>query len=161
MKDADFLKRCWKQSHGISLVRPSNNLVQAYVRKSRNAVKSMELNFKEGITEWGISASYYARYFAVYALLQRLGIKSEIHDCTIALFKDLFRNMVPKDLISEFERAKADRVEAQYYTEQLVVNTEKIIEDTKNFVLEIERISDGLNQQKVGALIDKARQDRK
>jgi hypothetical protein len=69
--------------------------------------------------------------------------------------------MVPKDLISEFERAKADRVEAQYYTEQLVVNTEKIIEDTKNFVLEIERISDGLNQQKVGALIDKARQDRK
>jgi uncharacterized protein (UPF0332 family) len=124
-------------------------------------MKSMELNFKEGITEWGISASYYARYFAVDALLQRLGIKSEIHDCTIALFKDLFRNMVPKDLISEFERAKADRVEAQYYTEQLVVNTEKIIEDTKNFVLEIERISDGLNQQKVGALIDKARQDRK
>jgi len=123
-------------------------------------MKSMELNFKEGITEWGISASYYARYFAVYALFQKLGIKSEIHDCTIALFKDLFRNELPKGLISEFERAKADRVEAQYYTEQLVVNTKKTIDDTKNFVMEIERISDGLNQQKIGALIQKAKQDR-
>ncbi len=88
------LKWCMKQSKGIQKVRPSANLVKAYVQKSRTALKSMELNAKEDIYEWAVSASYYARYFAVYALLQKIGVKCEIHDCTIALFGYLFQDNI-------------------------------------------------------------------
>jgi len=141
LKDADFLKRCWRLENGITLVNPSDNLVQAFLKKSREAVKSMEVNFENDIIEWGVSASYYARYFVVYALFQKLGIKCEIHDCTIALFKHLFRDSLPKGLISEFQRAKAEHVEAQYYTRQVTADSKKVIEQTKNFLLEIERLS--------------------
>ncbi len=90
-----------KQAKGIRLVKPSDNLVKAYLRKSRNAVKSMEVNAGVGITEWAVSASYYAKYFAVYALLQKIGMKCEIHDCTIALFDHLFHESIPKQLVQE------------------------------------------------------------
>jgi len=37
-----YLTWCLKQSKGIRLVKPSENLVRAYLEKSRNALKSME-----------------------------------------------------------------------------------------------------------------------
>ena len=40
--------------------------------------------------DWISTTAYYARYFAFYALLQKCGIKSEIHDCTISLMSFLF-----------------------------------------------------------------------
>lgn len=82
-----YLKWCMKQGKGIRLTKPSENLVKAYVAESRNALKSMDVNAKAGISEWAVSASYYARYFAVYALLAKIGVKCEIHDCTIARFR--------------------------------------------------------------------------
>ncbi len=65
--EKSYLKWCLKQGRGVRLVKPSENLVRAYQQKSRNALKSMEVNAREGIYEWAVSASYYARYFAVYA----------------------------------------------------------------------------------------------
>jgi uncharacterized protein (UPF0332 family) len=35
--------------------------------------------------DWIATTAYYARYFALYALLMKIGIKSEIHDCSIAI----------------------------------------------------------------------------
>ena len=89
-----YLKWCLKQQRGIRLVEPSENLVKAYLEKSRNALRSMEVNARESIIEWAVSAGYYAKYFAVYALLSRIGIRCETHDCTIALFEHLFGSRV-------------------------------------------------------------------
>ncbi len=55
------------------MVAPSENLVRAYLEKSRTAIKSMELNANAGPAEWAVSASYYARYFAVFAILSKRG----------------------------------------------------------------------------------------
>jgi len=95
--DKRYLNWCLKQSKGIRLVKPSDNLVKAYLEKSRNALKSMEINAQANIVEWAVSASYYAKYFAVYALLSKIGVKCEIHDCTITLFEYLFCESVPKE----------------------------------------------------------------
>ena len=38
---------------------------------------------------WLATTKYYAEYFAVYSVLMKIGIKCEIHDCTIALVKFL------------------------------------------------------------------------
>jgi hypothetical protein len=37
--------------------RPSDNLVKAYLEKSRNALRSMEVNAQADIEEWAVSAS--------------------------------------------------------------------------------------------------------
>ena len=66
-----------------------------------------------------VSASYYARYFAVYALMAKIGVKCEIHDCTIALFAYLFKDSVPRNFIKEFKQSKDDRVDMQYYPKEI------------------------------------------
>ena len=64
--DKRYLEWCLKQNKGIRIVAPSDNLVKAYHEKSKNALKSMEINAQAGLVEWAVSASYYAKYFAVY-----------------------------------------------------------------------------------------------
>jgi uncharacterized protein (UPF0332 family) len=153
-----YLKWCLKQSKGIRLVKPSENLLKAYLRKARNALKSMEVNAKVGITEWAVSASYYAKYFAVYAILSKIGVKCEIHDCTIELFDYLFRGSVPQELIQELRQSKEDRIEMQYYTQEVKVNLDQLMNQTRDFVLEIEKVIDRLDSERIAQLQKKLKE---
>jgi len=147
-KDETHLKWCLKQRNGIKITKPSENLVKAYHEKSRNSLRSMEINAKEGIQEWAISASYYAKYFAVYALLSKIGVRCEIHDCTITLFEHLFQHSLPPQIIDELRKSKEDRIETQYYTRKITIDIDQTMKNTKSFVLEIEKQMDGLNPEK-------------
>ncbi|HJT10043.1 MAG TPA: HEPN domain-containing protein [Candidatus Nitrosotalea sp.] len=147
-----YLKWCAKQKNGIKIIAGSITLQKAYLQKSKNAIKSMEVNAKAGINDWAVAASYYARYDAVYALFSRIGIKCEIHDCTIALFKYLFLGKIAPELIHDLEQSKNDRIDAQYYTRTTQINQNKVITDTKNFVLEIEQIIANLTKSEIAAL---------
>ncbi|MBM3910352.1 MAG: HEPN domain-containing protein [Thaumarchaeota archaeon] len=146
--DKQYLKWCAKQKKGIKLVRGSANLQTAYLKKSKEALRSMEANAEKGIDEWVVSTSYYARYFAIYALLSRIGIKCEIHDCTIALFSYLFADKIPSKLMEDLKQAKDDRIEAQYYTETIRINPQTLA-NTKEFVLKVEEIIDNLTNSEV------------
>jgi len=126
--------------------------MKAYLEKSHNALKSMEVNAREGIAEWTVSASYYAKYFAVYALLTKIGVKCEIHDCTIALFGHLFNAPEFHHLVTELRRSKDDRVDVQYYSRQVKADLDGLMRQTKEFVLQIEELIDGLNTQKTADL---------
>lgn len=147
--DKKYLKWCAKQKKGIKLVNESENLQKAFLKKSKTALQSMEVNANAGLDEWTISASYYAKYFVIYALLSRIGIKCEIHDCTIALFSYLFGGEISLQLMQDLKQAKEDRVDAQYYNAEVKIDSSKIIIETKDFVIKIEEIIDGLNPQKI------------
>lgn len=112
----------------------------------------MDINAEADITEWAISASYYAKYFAVYALLAKIGAKSEIHDCTIALFEYLFSDTIPEETIQELKHSKEDRIETQYYTQETNIDLPQTRKKTKKFVLYIESTIDNLNPEKIAAL---------
>lgn len=144
-----YLKWCARQNKGIKIVTESRNLQNAYLKKSQTALKSMQVNAREGINEWAISASYYAKYFSIYALLSRLGIKSEIHDCSIALFGYLFGDTTSKE---DLRQAKEDRIDAQYYNTEISIDLEELISKTKEFVIAVEEIIDGLNKQSINDL---------
>jgi uncharacterized protein (UPF0332 family) len=150
--DKRHLNWCLRQHKGIRLVTSSENLVKAYREKAKNALKSMEINAQAGLVEWAVSASYYAKYFAVYSLLSKIGVKCEIHDCTITLFEHLFCDTVSIEIIKDLRNSKEDRVETQYYTQEIHVDLEQIIKKTKKFVLEIDSIIDGLNSEKIAEL---------
>lgn len=144
-----YLKWCMKQNKGIKVIKGSENLQKAYMEKAKGSIKSMEANANEGIDDWAISAGYYARYFVIYALLRRIGIKCEMHDCTIAVFRYLFASEIPSSFIQELDQAKKDRIDAQYYTGVIQTSIEDEIKNTKNFVLKIEEIINGLNKSKI------------
>ena len=63
-------------------------------------------------TDWILTTAYYARYFALYALLMKMGIKSEIHDCTINVAKLLANNgILTPSLIEDVAKAKQTRID--------------------------------------------------
>jgi uncharacterized protein (UPF0332 family) len=132
--------------------------MKAYLEKSHNALKSMEVNAQANIAEWTVSASYYAKYFAVYALLSKIGVRCEIHDCTVALFAYLFGNLEFRQLVRELRQSKDDRVDAQYYSRELKVNLADVMHQTKQFVLHIEELIDRMNSEEIATLQQKTKE---
>ena len=122
MKDDELKGKivwCSRQKKGIKLELPNDNLCDAYLKKSKDSLKSMLLNMNANLLDWAVDAAYYARYHAIYALLQKCGIKCEIHDCSIMIIKMLFNNKLSDGLLTELENAKISRVNLVYYTNRL------------------------------------------
>ena len=76
MKD-DSLTWCLKQKRGIRIIEPNPNLTKAYLKKAISALNTMTAALQIKETDWITTTAYYARYFALYALLMKIGVKSE------------------------------------------------------------------------------------
>lgn len=75
-----------------------------------------------------------------------------MHDCTIALFGYLFGSDVSHDTMEDLRQAKEDRVDAQYYSAEVKIDSSLTISKTKEFVINIEEIIDGLNSQRIASI---------
>jgi uncharacterized protein (UPF0332 family) len=106
-------------------------------------------------TEWTATAAYYARYFALYALLMRIGVKSEIHDCTINIAQLLANyDIIRQKLVDEVEEAKQTRIDAQYYVanETTKTQTRKNAEKARKFVLEMEQKIESITPEQISTI---------
>jgi uncharacterized protein (UPF0332 family) len=82
----------------------------------------------------------------------RIGFKSEIHDCSIALAKLLAKNGILGDsLLSDISNSKQIRIDSQYYVgkeyNQKVI--EKTVKNARKFVLEIEKIIEKITTNQI------------
>ena len=109
---------CKKQKKGIRLAVPSGVLGEVYLKKSESALNMLVSAIEKNEPDWIASTMYYAKYFSVYALLAKCGIKCEIHDCTLKAMKLLFvdSGIISKELYEDIEDSKTLRVDLQYYT---------------------------------------------
>lgn len=82
----DQIKWCLNQKKGIDLVEPSDNLRDAYLIKSEEALETLRLT---KVRDWQLTTAYYIIYHAIYSLLMKIGIKCEIHSCTIEFYKEV------------------------------------------------------------------------
>ncbi|MEA2038169.1 MAG: hypothetical protein U9O94_11785 [Nanoarchaeota archaeon] len=121
---------CLKVNKGIRLIEPSELKCRDYISRAEDDIKSMQT--AQG--HWKIITSYYACYDVLYALLMKFGIKSEIHDCSIALM-NLFS--FKKEDIEFLEELKEDRIKVQYYLENITLKDENKV---KLFVLSVKEI---------------------
>jgi len=118
------LKWCKEKDRGIKMVEPNPNLADKYIEKAEDAALMME---QAPSSEWEITAAYYTCYNALYALLQKTGIKSKIHDCTLELME--FYEFT-KEEIKYVKGLKKDRIDAQYHvTEQLRLGNPSQVKD--------------------------------
>lgn len=106
--------------------------------------------------DWIATTAYYARYFAFYGLLQKCGIKSEIHDCTISLMHFLFveAKLIENHFYTELQLAKDLREDMQYYvTEELdKVKLQKDAETARSFVLRMEEVADSITEEQINQM---------
>ena len=157
-KDKDpksYVFWCLKQKRGIKLEVPNDNLCGVYLKKAKSALNMLSSASEKDEVDWIATTAYYARYFAFYALLQKCGIKSEIHDCTISLMCLLVEeDLIEEHFYKELQLAKELRIDTQYYVAE-ELNKQKLKTDSetaRNFVLEMEKVIDNLTEQTIQQL---------
>ncbi|MFT4309458.1 MAG: HEPN domain-containing protein [Candidatus Woesearchaeota archaeon] len=150
---------CLQQKRGIRIEEPNDNLSDVYIKKAISSLNMLESAIEKNEIEWISTTAYYARYFAVYAMLQKCGIRSEIHDCTISLLQLLFveEKIIETQYYNEMKRSKELRIEIQYYTSEKadIKSIKKDSLKATNFVLKIEEIIEKLNDSLIGLIRQK------
>lgn len=133
------IKWCRKQNKGIRLIAPNDNLFQEYIQTAEETLDI--LNAIKGKSKvWLATTKYYCEYFTVYSLFMKIGIKCEIHDCTIALCRLLEEmKILPEGYTNILEKDKQLRIDNQYYLK----NREVFIDydDIVKFVVTIKNIA--------------------
>lgn len=132
-----------KQNKGIKLVEPNEAISENYLKESLSDFDMV----KKVNPKWKTVTAYYSCYNSVYAILVKIGIKCEIHDCTIALMKILgFDDKKIKFL----ESLKKERVDVQYYlrTSSLAIDKNKVLE----FLNKCKEIIREMNDDKINEI---------
>ncbi len=144
----DKLKWCVKQTKGIRVIEPNDIIARDYIRKADGSLAMMVTSPSD---EWKAVGAYYATYEALYGLLQKAGVKCEIHDCSLALMPFLHFS---DDEINFVQFLKKQRIDAQYYVDKkyVVANENKV----KKFVLKCKEKMETLNFDEVRREIMKA-----
>ena len=104
-----FLARL-RKNEVIGLVEPSEEIKQSYIDKSASNIDSAKILLKNNKLEESIALSYYSMYHLVTSLFFKTGLKSENHNATIQILKDIF-GIDNK----EISLAKKERLDKQYY----------------------------------------------
>lgn len=134
------IKWCLKQGRGLALTEEKPRLAESYLKEADETLELMLV----ARGRWKTVMAYYTCYNALYALLMRCGIKSRIHDCTIAAMGILGFS---KDKIRFMEELKEKRIQAQYYLKEIVMENEQAV---KEFVAECKLMIAELTPKKIG-----------
>ncbi len=148
---------CLEVKNGIELVEPSDNLSKAYIKKSEDALKaSSVLNDNR---DWEISSGYYAMYFALYAILMKLGVKCENHSCTIEFMKEFLLEYFTEEDIRLIKNSMVLRIDAQYYTNKEIseIKYKRMINEAPGFLVKCKDTITRLNEEKINAIRKKLR----
>ena len=134
---------CKKQLNGIKLIKPNDNLSEEYLRNAEESMKVLKIIHPVQSNMWLATTKYYIEYFSVYSVLMKIGIKCEIHDCTLALVRLLEkRNIFKKGTYKTLDNDKELRIDNQYYlkNKKVFIDFEKLsglIVDARKIVNEL------------------------
>ena len=144
---------CKKQKKGIKLIEPNINLSKEYMEQAEETLDILKL-IKGKSRTWLATTKYYCEYFAIYSLLMRLGIRCEIHECTIKITKLLEdENIIPSNYSQILEEDKELRIANQYYLKNRDVPLD--YNQLTNFVLEIKDINLKINNDLIKKIREK------
>lgn len=147
----DKIKWCASKNEGLNLIEPNSNLANAYVHKAQEALESMRINF---IREWKISTAYYTIYFSLYSLLIKIGIKCEIHSCTIEFAKIFLNEFFEESELDFIKDSLKARIDSQYYIDRTVPDEQynKMIQKAPESLVKCKSVLIKLNEKKVNEI---------
>jgi len=147
----DKLRWCVGKKDGLRLTESNANLAEAYTKKAEEALESMRVNI---IRDWKISTAYYATYFSLYALLMKIGIRCEIHSCTIEFVKQFLEEYFSAEDIAFMEDALQARINSQYYVDRAVPDAQyhKMVRETPEFLVKCKSVLPKLTERKISEI---------
>lgn len=125
----------------------------AYIHKADDSLESIQVNIKK---EWKIATAYYTIYFSLYAILMRVGIKSEIHSCTVDFVKEYLNDYFNKEEIELIEDSLKARIDVQYFVDKDIPDElySKLIESAPHILIKSKSILSKLTEKKIKSIRD-------
>ncbi|MBN2013899.1 MAG: hypothetical protein JW778_01845 [Candidatus Altiarchaeota archaeon] len=150
----DKINWCLKKKEGISLVEPNPNLAEAYTKKAEESLQSMRINV---IKDWEIATAYYTMYFSLYSILVRIGIKCEIHSCTVEFAKQYLKEFFKKEEIDFLKDSLKARIDAQYYVNRNIPDEQynEMTEKAPEFLVKCKYTLQKLDENKINEIRNK------
>lgn len=149
---------CKEQEKGIKIQEPNNNLSEEYFENAEESMRVLRSIKKTQSNMWLATTKYYIEYFAIYSILMKIGIKCEIHDCTLSLSEYLEKeNIIPEGTYKRIEQDKELRIDNQYYLKNKKVNID--IGGLSEFLINIRKSLDKLSKEKVIEIREKIKID--
>lgn len=147
------LKWCCRQKSGIKLVEPSDEIAKGYIALAENSLGTMNREREQNIV-FSVSACYYSMYYSLYSLIAKIGVKSEIHACSIELAGFFDYSEEDKKLI---KKAFDIRNTIQYYVDKVIdeKEIEFIISSASEFVVKSREILESIDENKVNEIRQK------
>lgn len=136
----------------VQVVEPSENLRKSYFEKSDESLFSSKVLHKNGQYNDAITLSYFSMYNSLLGLLYFCRIKSENHNASIFLLKEVFG--VDN---TEIKTAKIERKDKQYYPSFSTNEKESLnaIESAEEFNSEIADFADRLTNFRINEIRNK------
>ena len=154
--DVERLNWCCKQKSGLKLEEPNDNIAKDYLQSAEETLSILQ-DIKGKSNMWLATTKYYCEYFSIYALIRKIGIKCEIHDCTIEIAKLLEElDIIPKGYSRRLEEDKELRIENQYYLKNL--NVEVNVRELTEFILEIKNKVSSITLEEIKIARDRIRE---
>ena len=142
---------CKKKKDGIKIQEPNDNLSREYYENAEESLRVLRNINETKSNMWLATTKYYIEYFAVYSVLMKIGIKCEIHDCTIELVKFLEKEGVLETGTNKIlNYDKELRIDNQYYLKNKPVHID--FEELSGFLLSIKKSLNNLNENKINEL---------
>ena len=130
---------CLKQKDGVSIIELKPHLSAAYMAEADETLENVIVT--KG--KWKVILAYYACYNAFYSILMKVGIKCEIHDCTIELMP-LFG--FGNEQVMFMKNLKQDRINNQYYLKSIELGD---MHQISMFILLCKRVLNELSSEKI------------
>jgi len=153
------LNWCYKQKDGIRLVEPNDNLALSYLKMAENAIGTMNREKNYNLM-FAISACYYSMYYSLYAILRKIGVKCEIHSCTLEFMKVMLSKFYTIEDMKTIKIAFDSRNIAQYYADKVVSKEDSdfIIARAPFFLSKSKEILSKLNEKDAKEIREKVEQ---
>lgn len=123
------IKWCMNQKNGLELVAPSENLAKSYLNMAKESLNIIDNVSKSRI--WTATTAYYIFYYSLYSLMSRIGVKCEIHSCSLEFMKRFLMEFYNTTDMQMIRKAFDARIDLQYYSDRPV--DIKVINEIKKY----------------------------
>lgn len=105
------IKWCFSAKGGLKVTEPSREVALSYLNEAEKTLSKIKKLIDDEDFIWASVRIYYCAYYSLYAFLQKIGLKSENHDCTIKIMREL----LGEKLLGNIEDFKKERISSQYH----------------------------------------------
>lgn len=141
----------WCKKKGMELIEPNDNLSEEYFKSAEETLRSLKLTKDKDSNMWLATKLYYTEYLAAYSILMKLGIKSEIHSCTISIIKLLeAENLITFKFSEILEKDKDLRTDNQYYLKNIPVKIDE--KRLSKLLLDIREVLDKITKEEISKI---------